>query len=721
MYGVSVAAILVVTAAILLMGMAVRVQAFSVVYVLLVGLIAWRYGRGPALAAGILAVAVSALLFTPNLFAATASDLVRLVVLLAAALAVAQVIHLQRSSWRNLEAREAALAGRLRLLEEISRRIVESLNAEDIVRTVAEQAQRVIDYHHFRFYRYDEAGERLILATSVARAAPYDAFSWENVAVPLGSGITGLVARTRMPILVPDASRDPRMFYPPGTERLVEAVLAVPMVAGDRFYGVLSLARLGAGSLTSDDQSLMEAIGAQAALALANAERFETAEQTIAALAAIESLETPATDAAAHDLHQRITTTLVGLAHADAGGLRLRDSRDQRYYLVEAGPPLSGVPPPRADPVSQRDAAWLSESRAPSFMTNPQSDSRLPSWAREAAAAAGVQTTVFLPLRSQDGLLGWVALHWKRPIKLGSEALHQLQLVAAQATITVQSQETLKAERSRAGTLAQLEQMRREFMQIASHELRTPLSVIRGYASLLEDGSLGSVTPEAGKALGILSEKATEMGAQIERMLFLARLEDSKATYVMDEIDLGRLAREAITRVRPQLALRGGAIQADLPSAPVLVVGDAERLGMAVDNLLENAAKFTIEPPRIEVRLASSAGEAEVQVRDNGIGIPHDAIPHLFEKFYRVDDPQLRVGGTGIGLYLVRQVVEAHGGRIAVESKPNQGTTFRITLPLVRKAPPLDLPGAPGLGRPTAMPSGDGQPTAARVPPDRTS
>jgi two-component system phosphate regulon sensor histidine kinase PhoR len=228
--------------------------------------------------------------------------------------------------------------------------------------------------------------------------------------------------------------------------------------------------------------------------------------------------------------------------------------------------------------------------------------------------------------------------------------------------------------------------MRREFMQIASHELRTPLSVIRGYASLLNDGSLGPVTTQAERALGILSEKATEMGAQVERMLFLARLEDNQATYAIDELDLVALVEDAIARVRAQVDLRAGTIEAAVPAGRVLIRGDAERLGMALDNLLENAAKFSIDSPHIEVRLTADDGDAEIVIQDNGIGIPQQAIPHLFEKFYRVDDPQLRVGGTGIGLYLVRQVVDAHRGRISVESQPQRGTAFRITLPLAGRS-----------------------------------
>jgi len=270
-YAVSLGAVIAVTAVMLLIGMAVRIEAYPLVYALLVSLIAWRYGRGPGRAATVAAVVLADLVFVMPQFGfglRTASDAVRLLLLLFAGLAVTQVIHLQRERHSVLAAREVALATRLRLLEDISRRIVRSLNADEIVRTVAEQSQRVIDYQHFRFYRYEEAGDRLILAKSVARGEPYDRRDWDNLAIPMGTGVTGIAARTRTPILVPDASRDPRMFYPPGAERLVEAVLTVPVVAGERLFGVLSLARLGAASLSAEDQSLMEAIGAQAALAL---------------------------------------------------------------------------------------------------------------------------------------------------------------------------------------------------------------------------------------------------------------------------------------------------------------------------------------------------------------------------------------------------------------------------------------------------------------------
>jgi two-component system sensor histidine kinase SenX3 len=117
------------------------------------------------------------------------------------------------------------------------------------------------------------------------------------------------------------------------------------------------------------------------------------------------------------------------------------------------------------------------------------------------------------------------------------------------------------------------------------------------------------------------------------------------------------------------------------------VLGDSERLATAVDNLLQNAVKFSPEAPRIEVKGSRVDGRVTLEVRDHGVGIPESARQRLFEKFYRVNDPELHnVAGTGIGLYLVRQVIEGHGGHVTVESQRGQGASFRIELPAAADA-----------------------------------
>ena len=225
-------------------------------------------------------------------------------------------------------------------------------------------------------------------------------------------------------------------------------------------------------------------------------------------------------------------------------------------------------------------------------------------------------------------------------------------------------------------------------MQIASHELRTPLTVIRGYASLLEEGSLGEMPPPAQQAIRTLMDKSSEMRAQVERMLLLARLEDGAAPPQMAPLDLRTVVSEAVDRVQPQVQLKEGRLRLDLAEAPLPVFGDPERLGTALDNLLQNAVKFSAGPPSIEVVGNRENGRIHLVVRDHGIGIPEAARRHLFEKFYRVHNPELQnVAGTGIGLYLVRQVVEGHGGRVQVDSHLGEGSAFQIDLPVATEVP----------------------------------
>jgi signal transduction histidine kinase len=322
-------------------------------------------------------------------------------------------------------------------------------------------------------------------------------------------------------------------------------------------------------------------------------------------------------------------------------------------------------------------------------VADPQSDAKLPDWARLGSQLAGVKASVFLPMRAGQRFVGFVGLHWRRSRWLRPEQLRRLQLVAAQAAIALDTRHTLEQGRGRAEALVEMERARREFMQIASHELRTPLTVIRGYASLLEEGSLGVMPPAAQHALHTLMEKSSEMRGQVERMLLLGRLEDGAAPQQMTALDLRTVVRDAVERVRPQVELKHGSVRLELASSPLTVLGDPERLATAVDNLLQNAVKFSIKPPQIEVTGNGDNGSVRVVVKDHGIGIPAAARARLFEKFYRVNDPELRnVTGTGIGLYLVRQVVEAHGGRVDVDSQPGQGSAFEIQLPVAGPTPP---------------------------------
>ncbi len=673
-----------------------RIETYPLVYLLCVAVIMLRFGRAPALVAtAASAVAMDTIMVPPTSTFGwhSANDLIRLVSGVVAGLVLIFTIEATRRS-------TSLLARRKDLLQEVSPRIIQSLDVEEILSTVAEQTQRVIDYQNFRLYRWDEATERLVLMKAVARAGPYEGLDWRSVTLALGEGITGTAAHTRKAILVPDARRDPRIVYPPGVAPIEETVLSVPMVTRDRLFGALSLGRLGARSMTGDDLRLMESIGAQTALALANAEQYAEAEQVIHALAAIEALQPMTGTMSEAEVDQRISDGFLELSQAELTTLHVLRADGQYHEGASSGQIEISPDAPSQPAIAASDVAWLADARVAAYVSDTPNDPRLPRWAREAAKRSGVQASVYLPLRAGQRLLGFVGLHWRRPRWLRPEQLGRFQLVAAQAAITLDTRRALEQERGRAEALAELERARREFMQIASHELRTPLTVIRGYASLLEDGSLGPIPEKARQALHTLMEKSTEMRAQVERMLLLARLEDGAVPPPMHSLDLRTVVQDAVSRVQPQVELKRGSVRVRLPDEPLTVTGDTDRLGTAIDNLLQNAVKFSVEPPSIEVDGAREDGHIELRVEDHGVGIPAAALSRLFEKFYRVEDPRLRnVAGTGIGLYLVRQVIEGHGGHVEVKSVPGAGTTFRLRLP---QGAPAATQGGPPTGSETA-------------------
>jgi len=668
-YGIAMATVALAAAAMGLIAWLMhipRIETFLLVFVLLVGAIGWRYGRGPAIVGTVAFTLVSDYYFlAPQnaLRIASLSDAVRLLTGVLAAAAVIWFVHVSRG-------RQVLLQKRKDLLQDVSPMILRSLDAEEILDTVADATLRVIDYQHFRLYRWDDATERLVLVKSVARADPYTDIDWHLVTLSLGEGITGIAAQTQHSLLVPDASRDSRMVYPVGTVPIEESILSVPMVTRGRLFGVLSLARLGVGSLSTEDMRLMESIGAQTALALANAEQYAEAEQTIKALATIEALQPEDGASGDSEIDARILQGFDDLSQSDLATLRVLQA-DGRYHVGATGGRLwPADDPPTGGPLSAADVAWLADPKVTIYTADPETDARLPEWARGGTSMAGVKASVFLPMRAGQRLVGFVALHWRRPRRLRPGQLRRLQLIAAQAV--------------RAEALAELERARREFMQIASHELRTPLTVIRGYASLLEEGSLGPMPPAAQRALKTLLDKSSEMRAYVERMLLLARLEDGAAPPQMAALDLRRVVTEAVDRVQPQLQLKQGTLRVELAPTPLTVLGDPERLATAVDNLLQNAVKFCDGPPRIEISGNRQDGKVHLVVKDHGIGIPAAVRTRLFEKFYRVESPELQnAAGSGIGLYLVRQVIEGHGGQVDVDSQPGEGSAFEIALPAV--------------------------------------
>lgn len=238
--------------------------------------------------------------------------------------------------------------------------------------------------------------------------------------------------------------------------------------------------------------------------------------------------------------------------------------------------------------------------------------------------------------------------------------------------------------------MAALEKTKSQFLNLASHELRSPLGVINGYLSMLEQGSLGQLKDSGVRAIEVLKAKALEMNMLVAQMLEAARLEDGRLALKRDRLDLRQVAKEAIEGIKPLVTSRHRLVL-DNASDWVPIIGDEDRLVTIVTNLLENAIKYSPQGGTIHCTVLQDGESGAVKVRDEGVGIAAEDLPRLFNRFERIRNRDTsHVGGTGLGLYLSRELARQHGGDVLVDSRPGKGSTFTLTLPIAVQRPELD-------------------------------
>jgi two-component system phosphate regulon sensor histidine kinase PhoR len=237
--------------------------------------------------------------------------------------------------------------------------------------------------------------------------------------------------------------------------------------------------------------------------------------------------------------------------------------------------------------------------------------------------------------------------------------------------------------------LRRVEEMRADFVANASHELRTPLAALSGFIDTLQ-GPAKDDAKARERFLGIMHNQATRMARLIDDLLSLSRVELSAHVRPDTLVDLVPIIRQVADGLEPLAGERQVAVEIDLPETPVTIAGDREELLRLFENLIENALKYGASGGKVVVSLNQSlsgegAPEVRVMVRDFGPGIAPEHLPRLTERFYRVDVGDSRAqGGTGLGLSLVKHILNRHRGRLLIESVPKQGATFTAAFPQAR-------------------------------------
>jgi two-component system, OmpR family, sensor kinase len=399
----------------------------------------------------------------------------------------------------------------------------------------------------------------------------------------------------------------------------------------------------------------------------------------------------------------------------DASG-KVVERRSFTYGETPASPPAL----PRHFPISQ-----FSSHDVHLFTVDSQAASNLSYRAAAFALKDGRTLVIAVPLHDVDQtlqrlievealvgggvILGLVALGWV-VIRVGLLPLERIGRVASEIARGNLSKRVTPAndrtEVGRLGTslnemLAQIEhafadrsrseERLRRFLADASHELRTPLASIRGYAELFRLGAAREPA-EIERAMDRIEAEATRMGGLVESLLLLARLEELPQAPLV-KVDLTELAEHAAQDTRAAAPDREVLVH---PGRQVQVLGDPEQLRQVLSNLTRNAVVHTPPATAIEITVSSEEGQAAIEVRDHGPGLPPGAGDHLFERFWRPEGGRTRGrGGAGLGLANVKTIVEGHGGEVHAYNADDGGAVFRVTLPVARVGRPGESNVAP--------------------------
>lgn len=300
----------------------------------------------------------------------------------------------------------------------------------------------------------------------------------------------------------------------------------------------------------------------------------------------------------------------------------------------------------------------------------------------------GARTCMVVPLIERGATIGVVKLvnQEDRSFDHGEVRLAQgMANVVSNAMENARLYQSLdiraKALESAYKELQEADKAKDEFIQNVSHELRTPLISVLGYAGLLEEGDFGPVNTEQKESLHIIVQKAQKLADLVEDIVSVQALETR--TYDHKPVDLTQIMRASLSKYNPQAEAAGLHFSVRLPQNLTPVNADPNTIGDAIDRLLDNAIKFGSNGKVIEVSAQDTAGAVvQVMIRDYGIGIDPAEHQKIFRRFYQVDGGvNRRYPGTGLGLTIAKAIIEGHGGRIGVKSKPNEGATFVFTLP----------------------------------------
>jgi PAS domain S-box-containing protein len=572
---------------------------------------------------------------------------------------------------------------RLQALSQVSRAASSSLDLHQVLTTIARYATELSGSDAAGIYELDE--EQRVLHISASFNASLEFVQAANsVNIRVGQGVIGQAIATRRPAEVTDVQTDSNYpFLQLAAMEGYRSILAVPMVSREKLSGGVVVWRKQPQPFSKDVVGLLSTLADQSVVAIENARLYQAANRQLEVVSLIQAValagaagrpfDDIVADATERLRHLWDSHHLGFLFPDEIGALQVHDS----YVGLSAGmkrlirfQPGDGV------------VGWVAQTGQPLVLPDVRHDPRYIEGSSE------TRSEMAAPLAVGDRVIGVINVESARLNAFSADDVHLLSALAGQLAVILDNTQAHQDLAKRAqqlevayAELAEVERLKEQLVQNLSHELRTPMTYVKGYVELIQDEAFGPLPPTLREPLAIVRQKTYIVERLMERIVTLQAVRTE--TLELEPLTLSDVIQETLDHWRPKALQAGIEIELDTPTNVPPVAADRRQLAEVFDNLLSNAIKFSPKGGQVKVRLRSEGEFVHAEVTDTGIGIQPDKLPKVFERFYQVDGTtRRRFGGTGVGLALVRQVVEAHGGQVWAESEgPGHGSTFHLAFP----------------------------------------
>lgn len=505
-------------------------------------------------------------------------------------------------------------------------------------------------------------------------------------AIPLGArSILAHVVHSQKHYLAKDIAHDPLYLHSPHLPR-TKSELALPIKVGDELFGVLDILSSEDPPLDQDEINALQVLANHIGTAIHNRSLLEATQRHLEEITALHSIAGAGINATNEDELIKHATEIIGqqLFPENFGVLLL----DQASGLLHHHPTYSerGEKEQPPIPLGAGVTGTVALSGVPMRIGDVREE------ARYFSVDVETRSELCVPIQAGEENLGVLNAESDK-VDAFSEADEQLLLaVAGQLAVSLERMRLYNDAQARASELEQhlrtqdeLNRLKDEFIQNVSHEFRTPLSIVSGHIEILKGGEFGELPKEYVQPVDIITRRVQMLSKLVDDLT--AILEVHSAEERFENIQMAELLENLHHSLIKQALTEQHRLSFDLDVKAPPVLGEAAYLRKAIENVVNNAIKFTPSGGKIIVRLRSANGWVLIEVEDTGIGIPQSELGRIFERFYQVDGSATRTyGGTGLGLALVREIVELHQGEVEVQSEEGRGSLFTIKLPALTQS-----------------------------------